>query len=505
VRPLDERPGLSYALLGGLAVIPIAGLFAVGTSGIAIEPGVHLAVVTVTALVAFQAAIGLSIVGYRQRDGRSVMIGTAFVVMASLLAVHGFATPTILVGPNGLVAFAAGATLPAGAILIGLSAHPLVRKPNAAAWLMEIQIMLVVIIAAIGVIGMTIPDAFPAAPLADSTSALALLGFGSLCLGALAWRSARTFLLTRRPGDAMVGVGVVWLGAALGSAATFNTTEFGWWLGHGLELLGIATITIALAVDLRRTAPSRALTGDLEAIELVLKEEEYLGPQVRALLIDLAEKDGHTELHTRRVAMLAAQVGEELGLAPSALRKLALGGLLHDIGKLAVPRAILQKPEGLTDEEYALVKAHPENGAALLTELGGFSADVRALVRNHHERLDGSGYPGGVSAEELSDGARILGVCDVYDALVSDRVYRPAWTSERAISHLRHETPAQFDVRAVEALAAILERELPAQPAAGGASPGETILRKHPAEAELQKIASRQSTSRATSRQRGEA
>ncbi|MGI9658127.1 MAG: HD-GYP domain-containing protein [Gaiellaceae bacterium] len=498
MRPLDARPGLSYALFGALAVVPIAALIAFGTGGILIEPGVHLAVVTVTALVAFQAAIGLSIVGYRHGDGRSVMIGTAFVVMASLLAVHGFATPTILIGPNGLVAFAAGATLPAGAILIGLSAHPLVRKRRAAEWLMELQIGLVAIIAAIGVVGMTIPDALPAAPLADSTSALALLGFGSLCLGALAWRSARTFLLTRRPGDAMVGVGVVWLGAALGSAATFNTTEFGWWLGHGLELLGIATITIALAVDLRRAAPSRALTGDLEAVELVVREEEFLGPQVRALLLDLAEKDGHTELHTRRVAMRAAQVGEELGLAPSALRKLALGGLLHDIGKLAVPRAILQKPDVLTDAEFALIKRHPENGASLLAELGGFSGDVRALVRDHHERLDGSGYPNGANAEQLSVGARILGVCDVYDALVSDRVYRPAWTNERAISHLRFDCSGQFDGRAVEALAAVVERELPSEVTAE--APGrQVILREHEAEAQLQELASR-----ATSAQRGE-
>ena len=177
---------------------------------------------------------------------------------------------------------------------------------------------------------------------------------------------------------------------------------------------------------------------------------------MRALLVRLAERDGSTEEHTRRVAILAAQVGEELKFPATTRRHLAVGGLLHDIGKLSVPLEILAKPAGLTDEEYAEIKRHPEAGRRLLEELGGFSPTVLDLVSDHHERLDGRGYPRGLTGEELPLHTRILTVCDVYDALVSDRVYRAAWTPERAFELLRDDTGSAFDERCVEALARVV-------------------------------------------------
>jgi len=177
-------------------------------------------------------------------------------------------------------------------------------------------------------------------------------------------------------------------------------------------------------------------------------------------MVRLAERDGSTEEHTRRVAILAAQVGEELKLPATTRRHLAVGGLLHDIGKLSVPLEILRKPAGLTDEEYAEIKRHPEAGRRLLEELGGFSPTVRDLVSDHHERLDGRGYPRGLTEEELPLHTRILTVCDVYDALVSDRVYRAAWTPERAFELLRDDAGSAFDERCVEALARVVGLEL---------------------------------------------
>ena len=155
-------------------------------------------------------------------------------------------------------------------------------------------------------------------------------------------------------------------------------------------------IGIAVAIDLARAAQSRPLAGDLTAAELVASEDLFLGSQVRALTVTLAEKDEYTERHTRRVALRAVQVGDELGLSRSRLRTLAIGGLVHDIGKLAIPDEILKKPGPLDDDEYATVKEHAERGYRLLTELGGFSDGVRDLVRDHHERLDGKGYPRGL-------------------------------------------------------------------------------------------------------------
>jgi putative nucleotidyltransferase with HDIG domain len=185
---------------------------------------------------------------------------------------------------------------------------------------------------------------------------------------------------------------------------------------------------------------------------VVTAEESYLGARVRSLMVELAGKDRSTEQHTRRVALLAVQVGEQLRLPPATLRHLAVGALLHDIGKLSVPAHILQKPGALDDREFAEIKRHPAAGVALLEELGGFAEEVHRLVHEHHERLDGSGYPRGVAGVELGIGPRILAVCDVYDALSSDRVYRGAWTSEEALALLRENAGTQFDAKCVRAL-----------------------------------------------------
>src|SRR5439155_9042597 len=133
---------------------------------------------------------------------------------------------------------------------------------------------------------------------------------------------------------------------------------------------GIGMVGVPVALDLIRGAQSRPLAGDLRGYELVREGEDYLGPRIRALMTLLAEKDAYTQVHTRRVAHLAVQVGEQLGLAPHRLRALAIGGLLHDIGKLQVPDSVLRKPGPLDDDEYDVIKSHPEWGEQLAYELG---------------------------------------------------------------------------------------------------------------------------------------
>jgi HD-GYP domain-containing protein (c-di-GMP phosphodiesterase class II) len=157
--------------------------------------------------------------------------------------------------------------------------------------------------------------------------------------------------------------------------------------------------------------------------------------------------------------MLAVRVGEELGLAPGRLRALAIGGLLHDMGKLQVPDAILNKPGKLDAAEFAVIRKHTLWGEELLDELGGFSQGVRRLVRDHHERLDGTGYPGRLPEEQLNLDTRIMTVCDVYDALISTRVYREAWTVERAVALLRAEIGQAFDGRCVASLERVLQKD----------------------------------------------
>jgi putative nucleotidyltransferase with HDIG domain len=461
---LNDRLVPAVALVGAGAVVPGGFLQYFGHDQVHFGAGLHFYGVGVSALAAALAAIALSIGGIKRGDGRVVLVGTGFTVMAALLAIHGLATPGVIVGMNGVIAFTGGATLPVGGAVLALSALPALRRPHGIRALVVLQIVSVVAILTLGIVGMAFPSTVPSMPQPGSPSAVAALVIGIVFYGLLTLRSLKTYLLTRRTADLFVVIGIAWLTAALPPALLLSFTDLGWWLGHGFELVGIVLVGATVAADLQRSAQSRPLVGDLRARELVAQEETFLGTRVRALTRLLAEKDESTEEHTRRVALLAVQVGEELGLAPGRLRALAIGGLLHDIGKLSVPEAILKKPGALDDDEFEIIRKHPEWGYKLLRELGGFSDAIRELVRSHHERLDGKGYPRGLDARRLDLDARILTVCDVYDALVSPRVYRDAWSHEAALRLLREESGTAFDPACVAALERVLEDAPAAQP-----------------------------------------
>ena len=462
---LRNRLSAWLSLLAGSWTVPAATLhWLLGEGDAPVSGAWHAAVMAGGASVALAAALGLVFAGGRRHDGRAVVVGGAFAVMGSLLVAHGLATPGVFTGPNGLVAVAGGTALPAGGFLLALATLEAVQRPTRIRLLVGAQLGLIVVIGSALGIALWRPAAVPSVPAAGTPAALALLACGIACFAVLTWRASRTYALTRRRADLVVVVGAAWMAFALVPSLTLAPGGWAWWLGHVLEFVGVALVGIPTALDLWRTVPSRPLAGDLAAAELVRDEEIFLGDRVRRLLADLGRKDSSTEDHTRRVALLAVQVGDALGLAPGRLRELAVGGLLHDMGKLSVPDRILRKPGRLTDDEMDVVRMHPTWGAELLAALG-FSTRIRQMVAGHHERMDGGGYPAGVPAAELGLETRILTVCDVYDALVSPRVYRDAWPPERALALLRDETGSAFDGRCVAALERVLRaspQQLPA-------------------------------------------
>lgn len=442
-----------------LAAIPAVVHVVVGDRRVDFTGTTHFYSVGFSALVAAAAAVGLTVIGARRGDTRTMLIGTSFAVMATLLALHGFSTPGVWFETNGLVAITGGATLPVGALLLVVSVLPLPRVLRDVKPFLAVEGLMLLVVLALGASALEWPSLLPAVPAPGGRDAMALLVVGLVAFGVVTLRAFRTFLLTRRVVDLAVVVGLVWLATAVIPALTMTYDQLGWWVGHEVELDGILLVGIAVALDLARAAHSRPLSGDLRGTELVAREDVFLGSQIRALTVTLAEKDEYTERHTRRVARLAVQVGEELGLSATRLRTLAIGGLVHDIGKLSVPDAILKKPGPLGDDEYEAVQEHAERGYKLLGELGGFPDAVRSLVRDHHERLDGTGYPRGLVEAQQPLDTRILAVCDVYDALISKRVYREAWPEREALDLLRRDAGTKFDERCVDALAKVVERE----------------------------------------------
>src|SRR3954454_7722918 len=377
-RLLGHRPWL-LAAMTATAALPGAFLIVYGGRPMELAPPVHFAMVVAAASAAAAASIALTVVGIRRADGRTVLLSTAFSTMTALLLVHGLTTPGMLVGFNGVVALAGGASLPVGGALLMLSALPALRRPRRVGRLLAVQAGLAILVVALGVLAVAVPALVPGVPAAGSGVAIVLLVIGAGLWLALAGRALRTFALTNRATDLMVAAGCVWCGVALYPQLVSGYEKLGFYVGHMFEITGVALLAIPVMLDLVRGGASRPLVGDLKATEIVMAEESYLGPRVRALLLSLEEKDTSTERHTRRAAMLAVRVGEELRVPPASLRHLAVGGLLHDIGKLSVPDEVLRKPGKLTDAEFDEIKKHPGNGLRLLDELGGFSDEVKRL------------------------------------------------------------------------------------------------------------------------------
>jgi len=183
-----------------------------------------------------------------------------------------------------------------------------------------------------------------------------------------------------------------------------------------------------LKARVRSLMQVKHVTDDLDSAEAVL----------RSLALMIEVRDAYTEGHCHRLARYATEMGALLGLPDDDLQALARGGYFHDIGKIALPDSILLKPDVLTDEEFRRVKEHPVVGDRLCGDLRALNR-VRSIVRHHHERLDGSGYPDGLKGDEIPLLAQIIGIVDVYDAMTTTRPYRAARSSEEALTALEDE------------------------------------------------------------------
>lgn len=183
----------------------------------------------------------------------------------------------------------------------------------------------------------------------------------------------------------------------------------------------------------------RARLRSLVRVKRFTDELEHAEQVIVSLALTIEARDSYTEGHCQRLAVYSVALGRALGLPDDDLAALEQGGYLHDIGKIAIPDGILNKPAPLTFEEFTLMKAHPVIGERLCGELRSLRR-VRPIIRHHHERLDGSGYPDGLRGDSLPLLAQITGVADVYDALTSERPYRPALSPEQACEELRIET-----------------------------------------------------------------
>lgn len=272
-----------------------------------------------------------------------------------------------------------------------------------------------------------------------------------LCLAFAAWRFAHAYRLTALPLQGTMALGMGLLAEAQLFLVEGRMWALSWWEYHVVLLAGFLAPVLALLHEYRTA-------GDLGVlIEGLFLRRSISGLQagdphaLTTLAAAVAAKDSETGAHTERVGELAVRIARRLGLPEEQLEVLRWAGRLHDLGKIGIPNRILGKPGPLTPAEFEVMKRHSVRGWRVAAR-AGILAQAAPIIRAHHERLDGSGYPDGLRGDQIPLEARIVAVTDVWDALTSDRPYRAAMPLPQAIAVIRAEAGSRLDPRCVDAL-----------------------------------------------------
>ncbi len=431
------------------------------------NPTLAFAIVVPLASACAVGAAAVLATGLLRRLAEVALLGSVLWTISVLSLAHGLLIPGTLYGANPGTMVAVMASLPAAL----LAALPVLLDGTAfggrlarhwRAW----SLTWVALPAGAAVLVLVRPDVLSAPP-AGGTVAIAVVLAGLCGTTVLSLRHLRLYAIGRRAGSLVASIGFISAGLATIAFLGAGPMSPGWWLAHAIDIAGVLfVVTGLLAAHWRDRSLalvlSPVLTRDpLAALELGLT------PVVHQFIAALEHKDAVTRDHVVRVGELAMRAGERARLDPVALRAVGLGGLLHDVGKLVTPDEILMKPGELTDAERATVERHTLDGEAMLAPYPHLAA-VAGIVRSHHERPDGTGYPDGLSGPDIPLGASIVSVVDAWDAMVSDRPYRKGMPHERARAILRDGAGTQWPGAAVDVVLTELDERGPVRAPALG-------------------------------------
>ncbi len=278
-------------------------------------------------------------------------------------------------------------------------------------------------------------------------------GLALVPAGAIFWRRWR---FGRDPVQFALAAAAWYSTCALVALRLGRPWHMSWWDYHAYLLAGFGAATWAVVKETRRSGDAVGAMTRLALSDPVEQIARGYTETLRPLVAAVEAKDRYTHGHSERVCTLAARLALSMRLSPETVRAVAEGAYLHDIGKIAVPDALLNKPERLTEAERDIIEQHPVTG----WEIVGRAPSLRhalAAVHHHHERWDGSGYPDGLLTADIPLAARVVALADVWDALTTDRSYRSAWTAERTAAYMLDERGRHFDPQCVDALFRLLE------------------------------------------------
>lgn len=463
-------------------------ILSVGAVGPVLEsPVVLFWVVLIAATSCILTAAAVVVRAHRRREPELAYLGLLFLAVSVLPLVHGITTPGVLYGPNETTMASVVWAIPLGllASFPMFLPHRLRQRVTMAIgrWWSPVAVTSIVGLAVALLLSNHFrPAGSPAIlPVWDARSPWSLgLVIGSF-LGCVILGHRQLYLarVARRRAPLVVAGGYGLVGASAFVQLGTSPYSVGYWVAHLLDIGGVFAATIGALVVFRSTRSIRSIVDPVVTVDAAAALELGIDPVVHAFVADLEHKDPITRDHVVRTAELAIAVGQQLGLGGADLRRVGLVALLHDIGKLDIPDEILTKPGRLTDDEFTIMKRHAEWGELRMLESPAL-AEIAKSVRAHHERVDGGGYPDGMSADQIPTYARIVSVCDAYDAMAHTRQYRAGMGQERALAILREHAGSQWDASAVDATVRVVSR----MPTDHVASPLADIGRGHAASAE---------------------
>jgi putative nucleotidyltransferase with HDIG domain len=423
-------------------------------------------------------AVAVVAVGVVRRLPEVALLGGVLWAVSLLGMIHGLLLPGYLYRTNPGSSVALMAAVPCGL----LAALPLLLDATGAGqrlarhWRTWVTTWLV-LPSLVGAALFARPALLPA-PIAGGGVAVAVVASSLAGTGVLSLRHLRLYAIGRRGGSLVASLGFVAPGLATIAFLGAGSLSPGWWLAHLVDGLGVLLAACGLLVAHWRDRAVAIVLSPVLAREPLTALELGLTPVVHQFIAALEKRDAVTREHVVRVAELAMRGGERAGLDAVSLRAVGLGGLLHDVGKLLTPEAILTKPGALSEQERSVIERHTIDGEAMLARYPHLS-EVAAIVRSHHERPDGRGYPDGLKTTQIPLAVAILSVVDAWDAMTSDRPYRAGMPLDRAASILRAGAGSQWFARAVDIILAELDEHGPVL-----VSALERVGREHPAAAQ---------------------
>jgi HD-GYP domain-containing protein (c-di-GMP phosphodiesterase class II) len=413
---------------------------------------------TMTVVVASVCMIGATVVialADRREMAEIGLLGSALMAASVMPLVHGLTTPGVIYEQSDTFRTAAYLALPMAVATAAPLLSPRSRFGRWAArhW-RDWTLMSTLVVFVTGAVLAFFPDAIVAPDPSESVTITISLGM-LVALGVLSWRQLTFYEIGRRPSNLMASLSIATL--AVGALLPVASSDFGpafWWL-HAAGAFGVVGACVGLVVSKRMSRSTEDILAPVLVRDPLAAFELGLSPTVHRFVADLENKDAITRDHVVRTGEMALRVGERFRLSGSELRDLGLAAMLHDIGKLDIDDEILKKPSRLTDDEYETVKFHVVEGAEMLRAEPSL-ASAADIVRSHHERVDGTGYPDRLGGTDIPLAARIIAVCDAFDAMTHDRQYRDAMPVNIAFAILHEHAGSQWDAEVIRQLIAVL-------------------------------------------------